>query len=170
MGETLLVVLFKKITELVGEKLFASLTSRKIKHRDALLSLFASFKLLDPLIEVLMVRLSNREDGSDKDQTRLRRQLDDAVRDIRSVLEQIEIDLSVLAPDFEIMAQDTAAVLSDFMIQDGSMLSYILSANGDADPQVKAKLKESRSEAFIAREALRTFISRVYDWQTIHED
>lgn len=166
--ESVLAIFLKKIVELVGDKVFTSLTNRDKTHRKELLALFSALSELDPLIEIVIVRLTAETD--DLVDRGSRGRLGDALRDIEQVLDRIQALLRVLAPQFAIMAKDASDSLERFLIADIPLVAALLetpSGEGSRDEE-RARLAGARVEAAKAREAVRTFVTNAYDWHSLH--
>ena len=158
-----------KITELVGGKLFDALASRKRKHRKALLVLFSAFKGLGTIIESLIADLSTDAEAIWDNTWHIQ----DTANEMRPLLEHVRKSLQTLAPEFEIMAGDAVSLIEQSRRRDITLVYDIVSRGGgdyDASDAVKAqRLRDVLEEARAARDAVKHFVQRSYDWATLHE-
>jgi hypothetical protein len=91
------------------------------------------------------------------------------LRKLQSNVTEIAGDLARLAPDFEIMDEETAALIGQFAHVDQLVLDRrgLLRQGDESLDAYRARLVGVRAQAAETRAALTAFLQRSYTWETI---
>ena len=96
----------------------------------------------------------------------------------RKIMSAISQDLKILAPEFEIIAENTAPIIEDylememlFIAQIGLLREYNFEQTGEQEPiqSYKNRIMEIKALGIEAKNSLAEFIRKSYTWEKFHE-
>lgn len=173
----LLTELFKKLLNLFGDELAKKFKNKKTKARDNLVSLFSHMKELEKNIDfiirsldVLLADSNNSNQANDM--------LSEALLETDKIMSTIAQDLKILAPGFEIIAEDVAPKIEGYLETEalfigftGLLREYNFEHSGEREPiQIyKDRLTEIKALGIEAKKSLVDFIRKSYTWEKFHE-
>ncbi len=169
--------LFKKLINLFGDNLWEKLKNNKKKVRENLIDLFLHLKELEKNIDLILdtfdILLKNDNDFKQADEI-----LSKTLLETRKIMTLISDDLRNIAPEFEIMAEETAPVVEQYLNQEMLFIDYLglIREKDFNQPDLKEPIQKYKDRLMIikslgisAKKSLSEFIRKSYTWEKINE-
>ena len=176
IGAGIVLELFKKVLNLFGDSLWDKLKDKKLKARDSLVNLSRHLKELEQSIEQILgvfdLLIADDENFHEADH-----QLAASLRETKKIMINIASDLKPISHEFEIMAEETAPLISDYWDCDmlfidtlGLLRNYDYQTRDEESLQdYKERLLSIKTQGLEARKSLNEFIRNSYTWDKLNE-